>query len=290
LLKSIFQPVGNSSKLLISIFIMLTVFTSSGQVGDHSFSDEGHYLEAFYSETKQVNQFIRRFNGEEDVRGVRFSLNDSMYRNADLRKTYLNMLFDKQNSRMAEMLKNAFVENVTLKENPVFLDFHGGDWFAEVFTKFKRGNHEVYVTLMMKIVKENLGSKWVIDDVRFSPYENLHKTDDESGSRFLHPLSHELDFMNLDKVFALDEHIGDYFKQDFEPCKLSIFLYELRNGLLKFEYVTGVKFHFFQIEGWYFEISEFNRPGLNRGWLISNLIKLEPDQKKQLINYFYNPD
>jgi hypothetical protein len=270
---------------------MLSCSAASAQVGgDNNFSDEDHYLEAFYSETKQVNQFIRRFNGEEDVRGVRFSHNDSMYRNPGLRKTYLNMLFDEQNNRMAGLLKNAFVENVTLSQNPVFLDFHGGEWFAEVFTKFKRGSHEVYVTLMMKLVKENLGSKWVIDDVRFSPYENLHSKDDESGSRFLHPLSHELDFMNLDKVFALDEHIGDYFKQDFEPCKLSIFLYELRNGLLEFEYVTGVKFHFFQIEGWYFEISEFNRPGLNRGWLISNLIKLEPGQKEQLINYFYNPD
>jgi hypothetical protein len=290
LLKFIFKPIGYWFNLLITFYCMLSCSGAFGQVGDYTFEAEDHYLEAFYSETKQVNQFIRRFNGEEDVRGVRFSRNDSMYRNPGLRKTYLNMLFDEQNNRMAGLLKDAFVENVILSENPVFLDFHGGEWFAEVFTKFKRGSHEVYVTLMMKLVKENLGSKWVIDDVRFSPYENLYKADDKSDSRFLHPLSHELDFMNLDKVFALDEHIGDYFKQDFEPCKLSIFLYELRNGLLQFEYVTGVKFHFFQIEDWYFEISEFNRPGLNRGWLISNLIKLEPGQKEQLINYFYYPD
>lgn len=290
MLKFSFQPIGSLSNLLIPVILTLSCVGASGQVGDHSLADEGHYLEVFYSETKQVNQFIRRFNGEEDVRGVRFSLNDSMYRDPGLRKTYLNMLFDEENNRMSGLLKNAFVENVAGSDNPVFLDFHGGAWFAEVFTKFRRGNNQVYVTLMMKLVKENLGSKWVIDEVRFSPYENLYTTDQNSGSRFLHPLSHELDFMNLDKVFALDEHIGDYFKQDFQPCKLSIFLYELRNGLLQFDYVTGVKFHFFQIEGWYFEISEFNRPGLNRGWLISNLIKLEPGQKEQLIHYFYNPD
>ncbi len=285
-----FQQISKISNFLIAFFFLIAGHSSSGQVGDFSFVDDSDYLKAFYSETKQVNQFIRRFNGEEDVRGVRFSVNDSLYRDAGLRETYLRMLFDEQNNGMSQMLKNAFIDNVVRSESPDFLDFHGGDWFAEVFTRFKRGNRDVYLTLIMKLVKENLGSKWVIDDVRFSPYESLHNSDEKSGSRFLHPLSHELDFMNLDKVFALDEHIGDYFKQDFEPCKLSIFLYELRNGTLKFGYVTGVKFHFFQIDGWYFEISEFNRPGLNRGWLISNLIKLEPGQKEQLINYFYNPD
>jgi len=275
--------------MAIICFFTIHIY-SPGQIGEFSFVDDSDYLKAFFAETKQVNQFFRRFNGEEDVRGVRLSAQDSLFRSMELRKMYINMLFDEQNKGISEMLKKAFVNNMTLPEDPQFLDFHGGDWFAEVFTKFRRGNRDVYVTLLMKLVKENLGSKWVIDDVRFSPYENLYRKDEKSTSRFLHPLSHELDFMNLDKVFDQEEHIGDYFRQDFVPCKLSVFLYEIRNGTLKFDYVTGVKFHFFQLENWYFELSEFNRPGLNRGWLISNLLKLEPGQKEQLVNYFYNLD
>jgi len=116
----------------------------------------------------------------------------------------------------------------------------------------------------------------------------LYQKDEKTLSRFLHPLSHELDFMNLDKVFKTKEHTGDYFRQGFEPCKLSVFLYELRNGFIEFEYVAAVKFHFFQIDNWYFEISDFNRSGLNSGWLISNMIKLEAGQKDSLINYLYN--
>ncbi len=65
---------------------------------------------------------------------------------------------------------------------------------------------------------------------------------------FLHPLSHELDFMNLDKVFDSQEYIGDYFFQGFQVDKLSIFLYEIRTNKLRFKQVTNVKFHFFPIE------------------------------------------
>ncbi len=281
------------AKKVAFLFFLVLALPGFSQIGELSVNNKNNYLDdvsSFFAETKQVNQFFRRFNAEESKRGVKYSPRDSMYHNPELRKQYINLLFDKQNDGMSDLLKTAFVNSVTNPENFALLNFHGGEWFGEVFAKFKRGNKEVYVTLLMRLVKENLGSKWVIDEVRYAPYENLYSPDDQTASRFLHPLSHELDFMNLDKVFTNQDHIGDYFKQNFEPCKLSIFLYELQNGYLEFKYITGLKFHFFQIDGWYFEISEFNRPGTNRGWLISNLIKLENGQKDSLRNFIYNID
>ncbi len=68
---------------------------------------------------------------------------------------------------------------------------------------------------------------------------------------------------------------------------LTLFIYELKKGLFKFQTVADVKFHFFQIPGWYFELSEFNRSGFNRGWLISNLLKASDEQKDILRNYLY---
>lgn len=277
-------------KRAVFVFLLFWSFSLSAQIGEFSNLNDEQSLESFYAETKQVNQFFRRFNAEEDVRGVKLSTRDSMYHNPELRRKYLSLLFDRENSDISGRLKDAFIHDVTLEGSPKFLDFHGGDWFGEVVVLFRKGQKDVYITLLMKLVKENLGFKWVIDDVRYNPYEGLYTADEKSGSRFLHPLSHELDFMNLDKVFRTREHIGDYFRQDFKASKLSVFLYELRNGLLTFQYVTNVKFHFFQLNGWYFEISEFNRPGLNRGWLISNLIRLEDGQKESLINYLYNLD
>lgn len=254
---------------------------------DRNLSDDES---AFYAETKQVNQFFRRFNAEEDVRGVRFSSDDAKYRDPELRRRYLEMLFDRNNRNMPDLLKDAFISDVTQINAPAYLDFHGESWFSEVNAWFMRGRERVNVILFMTLVKENLGSKWVINDIYFPPYENLYKHDEQSASRFLHPLSHELDFMNLDRVFGTKEYIGDYFNQGYEVDKLSIFLFELRTNQMKFQQVTGVKFHFFQLDGWYVEISEFNRPGFNTGWLISNLIRLEPGQKERLMNFIYRRD
>ncbi len=263
------------------------------QVVDHQAMDDQQMeddVKSFYAETKQVAQFMRRFNSEEDIKGKKLAYNDLDYHDAEKRKKFIYGLFDKEDPSMAESLKKDFVNDVTAADDPKLLDFLGDDWFGETSVKFDRDKQETFVTLFMELVRENLGSKWVISDVYYSPFEDLYERDDESPSRFLHPLSHELDFMNLDKVFNSGIHTGDYFYQGFEVDKLSIFLHELHNNILKFQYVSGVKFHFFQIDRWYFEITEFNRPGMNRGWLISNLIKLEDGQRESLVYFIYHRD
>ncbi|MNC99778.1 hypothetical protein D3C83_181740 [compost metagenome] len=52
---------------------------------------------------------------------------------------------------------------------------------------------------------------------------------------------------------------------------------------MKFIAVRDVKFHFFQIDGWYFELAQFNRPGYNTGWLISSLVKINNPAEKELL-------
>jgi hypothetical protein len=50
-----------------------------------------------YAQSKQVNQFFRRFNGEEDEKGNRYYPRDKQYRSNKLRKKYLSVLFDEDN-------------------------------------------------------------------------------------------------------------------------------------------------------------------------------------------------
>jgi len=280
-------------RFYISVILIFAAIGLMAQNTDKSLlSDSGSTKDEanFYAETKQVNQFFRRFNGEENIAGVKLLPTDPLWREANHRQKFLTALFDENNQQITASLKKAFILDVISSTNPKFLQFHGENWFCESEAIFQRGGSDVSVTLFMKLVNENLGSKWIIQDVAYNPYEDLYKPDEESGSRFLHPLSHELDFMNLDKVFQSNQHTGDYFYQGFTPDKLSIFLYELKNNRLKFKYVEKVKFHFFQIEGWYFEIKEFNRPGMNRGWLISTLIKLEEGNKESLENFILHKD
>jgi len=57
-------------------------------------------------------------------------------------------------------------------------------------------------------------------------------------------------------------------------------------GQLKFKEINSVKFHFFQVKNWYFELSYFNRNDTNSGWLISNLKFVNDEEKKELIKSF----
>ncbi len=268
---------------VILIFLLLCSFSSHAQSIEHYFGDEA----SLYAETKQVNQFFRRFNGEESVSGIRFSLNDPDYRSTTIRKRYLQMIFDLESQHIDKNQRKEFTEEVVNASQPVFLDFHNGDWFAEVSTQFLYYGEEKKITLFLTLEEENKGYKWVITNVFFKHFHELFSDEDDGKLRFIHPLSHELDFMNLIKVFKETGKVTQYTSNNFKPDYLSVFLYEIKRGNLVFRQVSGVKFHFFQVPGWYFELSEIQRKGPNSGWLISGLIDIGEIEKDVLLKYIY---
>jgi hypothetical protein len=237
-----------------------------------------------YAETKQVNQFFRRFNGEEDEKGERYYPKDKQYRNVKLRKQYLGILFDAANTGIRADLKNEFSK--TVLEKPIVLNFHGGSWFSEVRATFTHLGKDQRVVLFMELEKHMQGSRWVISRVHADFMDPYFQRDTTKVGQFLHPLSHELAFMNLRKAFNNRDSVSQYTVKRFRPDHLSVFLYEMRNGNMKFKSVEEVKFHFFQINDWYFELSEFNRPGYNSGWLISNLVKLNNSNERDLLRKY----
>jgi len=251
----------------------------------------GTYLgdeEILNAQTKQVNQFFRRFNCEESTQGERYYPGDKLYRDPVLREKYLNILFDNENYLLSDEIKETFIDYVLDEDNQRFLEFHGGDWFAEVSTRFRWKGEEMPVILFMKLQEEEIGSKWVLTNVYFSPFEELFFNGGTEDQKFLHPLSHELDFMNLITVFKDAEFVELYTSREYKPDYLTLFIYEIKQKNLEFMNVQKVKFHFFQIDRWYFELEEFNREGANAGWLISRLLKISDNDKKILMNYIYH--
>jgi hypothetical protein len=240
-----------------------------------------------YASTKQVNQFFRRFNGEEDHKGKRYYKNDPDYRSVNLRKNYLAMLFDKENSNISSDLKKKFVTEITDKRNPQFLKFHDAEWFAEANAVFMRGDKEENVILYFKIQQQGQGFAWVLDRVSSDSYKVYFQKNKDAESNFLHPMSHELDFMNLHKSFRNNNGV-DYTSKEFQADHLSIFLYELGSKKLSFKTVQEVKFHFFQCDGWYFQITEYNRSGYNTGWLISDLTEIKTEEIPALKALIYD--
>jgi hypothetical protein len=262
--------------LILSLFL-LTTSSHAQLVTD--MDDESR----LYAESKQVNQFFRRFNGEEDEKGKRYYPGDKPFRSAKLRKKYLGIVFDESNGGISNVLKTQFVKEVLDKPESTILNFHGTGWFSEVHATFTVDGKAQPVTLFMELEKDHLGTKWVINKVHADIFEPYFVRDTTKIGRFLHPMSHELDFMNLRKALANRDSVSQFTVKRFVPDHLSLFLYEIKKGNMKFQSVNEVKFHFFQIEGWYFELSEFNRPGYNTGWLMSGLVKLNNDTEKDLI-------
>lgn len=263
--------------LLIVLLLALASSVPAQIVGD--MDDESK----LYAQTKQVNQFFRRFNGEEDEKGERYYPSDKLYRSPKLRRKYLGILFDGNNTGITNELKTAFAKDVLDKVEPGILDFHNPGWFSEVQTTFTLNGKDVPVTLFMEVEKDHLGHKWVISKVYSQNFATNFGRDTTKVGKFLHPLSHELDFMNLRKAFINSDSVSQFAAKRFVPDHLSVFLYEIKKGNMKFKSVQDVKFHFFQIDGWYFELAQFNRPGYNTGWLISNLVRINGPADKELM-------
>lgn len=267
------------------LFCVVFPLLSFGQGSIGSFSGDET---VFYAQTKQMNQFFLRFNGEEDIVGKRYYPGDAGYHDFKTRKKYLNILFDNSSPLISNDSKFVFIEEVVNRKNPVFLDFHGKNWYAEVTASFLYKRENVNIILYFQLEKQNNGYKWVISNVYFNLFESLftHLNDTTNLKYFIHPMSHELDFMNLNKVFKEPGNLDYYLQQNYTPDMLALFVIEMKNENLKFVSVNNVKFHIFQVPNWYFEVSFFNRNNVNSGWLISNMIRVNETEKKSLIRNY----
>ncbi|MCF6169674.1 MAG: hypothetical protein L3J66_01680 [Bacteroidales bacterium] len=266
-------------------FLFSGLFAQAQNNSYNNFSDDETVL---YRMNKQVGQFVKRFNLEEDQYGKTLPKTDKKYHSNKLRKKMLPGLFDEYNPRTSGELQKFFVDDVTNGKHPVFLDFHDKNWYAELSVTFLAGGDEVNIILYLTLEEENLGSKWIISNVYYSYFPILFPKIDsiEHKNHFLHPQSHELDFMNLHKALEDPAHIEYYASGDYRPDFLTLFFYQMKTGQLIYKEINSVKFHFFQIPNWYFELSWFNRNDNNSGWLISNLKYIDNKTKKELIKSY----
>ena len=276
-------------KIARNIIFLALIFAFVWPVAGQTIGDFKMDETELYAMTKQMGQFMRRFNYEEDQFGYKLNPKDPNYRSNEMRRKSLPILFDQEKYGTQTELQRYFIEDVT-KGDSTYMTFLGGKWYSEVSCTFKYFGQEVKVMLFLAVEKEGLGSKWVLTNVYFSEFNKLFPTGEitEKEKHFLHPMSHELDFMNIYKAFQNPEVIEYYAYKDFQPDYLTLFFYEIKSGRLVFQHVDSVKFHVLQIKDWYFEVSWFNRSGLNSGWLMSNVIYMPEKEKTNLIK-FYQP-
>jgi hypothetical protein len=276
-------------RIIRNIFILALTIAIVWPVAGQTIGDFKMDETELYAMTKQMGQFMRRFNYEEDQFGEKLNPKDPRYRSNEMRRKSLPILFDQQKYGTQTDLQRYFIEDVT-KDDSTYMTFLGGRWYSEVSTTFRYNGKLVNISLILAVEKEGLGSKWVLTNVYFSEFNKLFPNGEmaEREKHFLHPMSHELDFMNIYKAFQNPEVIEYYASKEFQPNYLTLFFYEIKQGKLVFQHVDSVKFHVFQIKDWYFEVSWFNRSGMNSGWLMSNVIYMPEKEKTNLIK-FYQP-
>ncbi len=116
----------------------------------------------FVYEVKEIDEFFERFNDERGsfIRGVykahhvKFNIS---------RQRLIRSLFNYENMLKDSVLIDKFVSEVTKKKKPIYLDYYGDDWYAELTCKFRYNASVIVIPVIVKMeMVQNKGSKWMI--------------------------------------------------------------------------------------------------------------------------------
>ncbi|HLP73631.1 MAG TPA: hypothetical protein VK155_12070 [Bacteroidales bacterium] len=263
------------SKFIFSLLVLFAATSSVLQSQQLAGTDKVNE-EIFTARVKQFGEFADRFNLSTDFRG---NPADSAFIKKMPREKMISSLFDasdernsKQSAHYSEYsaLKQQFIKELTGKN--ILLDKHSGGIIAEARSRVTfNGKPETISIFLNQEVTGKGGVKWVmlsagdfLDDVFLT---------DTTMVRFISPNSNETAFLNLGRALEDKGHLQAYAYSGFRPDNLSVFLYLVSTGAIKFEYAEEVVYHIISIPGWYFKVRDFNRNQLNSGWLISDLKK-----------------
>ena len=235
----------------------------------------------FAWEVKQIDEFIERFDNTDSTLIQTYNLKHKIapLTRSNLIKSLFNFSRTDWNFKELDM----FLKQVDNKTSPVYISFFDDKWFANVSCSVIWDGKPKTVMLKLKVLRQGSSTKWVIfdADAKFlsqghtdrAPQPVVPKAVDENA--FLNPMSHSLNFFNLDMVSIDTKNIANYLAPSSDYSNdFSLFITECISHRLKIVSVKNVTYSFLQIKGWDIEIQQFNRSTKNSGWLIDKLIKL----------------
>jgi hypothetical protein len=243
---------------------------------------------------KQLNQFFNRFNNYENLlTGEQKSDSLLKHQRENLsqfelaRKRVLMTLFNHKDSTTLKRKDIVdFINFVSADSNRVKLSYYDTDWFATVKCRMKLFDKNMMITLVMKnIGNAQSGYRWIIQSLKSDlKFESSAITD---SLKFISPMNHELGFMDLYNVFNDPKFIMHYVGKKMDSNQSGAILFLIQAGLLKYEKIEAVRYHFLQVDGWTFTVEDFNRSEKNSGWLISDLIRNTSEQKEHYKRKIY---
>jgi hypothetical protein len=282
---------AKSYSLKVCIFISLFICQHRlfGQV--YSNNDRANDKHFIY-EVKEIDEFFERFNdapgsflrGIYKARHIKFNID---------RQQLIRSLFNDENTSLHKALIDEFISDVTKKKRPVYLDFYGGDWYAELTCKFRYNSSSIAIPVMMKIeMSPNKGSKWMIVAVGSSTLKSKIDVTEMARSKktkIISPTSHGTNFVSLKRAFEDTENLSSYFENYyFKRSHMLEFYNAILNRQIEFLDVSKIKYHFLVADKWIFTVENFSRESLNSGWLINHMQKVSPSEIKNYRNKLLN--
>lgn len=269
----------NITFLVIALFSLLSSFAQ--QIETHSNREM-----IFAFEVKQIDEFFERFNNSAGSFFAAYLQNHFPGILPD-RLALLKSLFDLKKIPGSAELAEEFCLQVSDTVNPSYLDFYSHEWYAEAICKFTLNGRPIEITLLLKIERTaNGGSKWMIAGVHSRDMVpaviKIGFPEKSTCCKFLNPMSHATNFISLSRALGDKTNLPDYLDSNFlhHPYSAAFTQALLRNQL-QYHYVREIRYHFLQVEGWVFTVSQYRRQSIHSGWLISNLKKATATEKEQ---------
>jgi hypothetical protein len=266
---------------VLKFWIFISFFVCQHSLFSQVYSDYNNRAKEkhFFYEVKQIDEFFERFNDEPGsfIRAV-YKARNVQFRVS--RRRLIRSLFNYENLPGDTVMMKRFVSDVTNKNNPIYLDFYGNDWYAEISCKFRYRSSSIIIPILLKIeVTENKGSKWIIVAVGRSRLKSNIAVSEMMQSKIkttcLSPTSHATNFISLKRAFDDKENLSNYFENAyFKRSNMQVFYNAVLNREIEFLHVNKIKYHFLLADKWIFTVEDFNREALNSGWLINNIQKV----------------
>lgn len=229
-------------------------------------------------QVKQLDQFIARFNSNENPIGIRM---DSRKASEEDRANTIASLFDMDLLEKEAFRKKAlkFIKEVT-GSGISNLSFYDKEYYATIDCQilYKNKREDLTLTMALEGDREN-GIKWVIvgANADFLQVETSKPSND-----IIPPTNHEVDFVHLLEIFNVRKDISNYVSERHNQSQLEALNHMLKNEEIKMLNTTTPRYHFLQIPGWVFTVDFFNRSAKNSGWLISDLYEAK---RSELLQY-----
>ena len=252
--------------------------------------------EGFQFMVKQYDEFIHRFNFETGPQGERIV--DTAYAyirnpNGDIkinRRQALEFLIDHNLFNSVDsLICREFVRQVVTTK-PQTISFWDKGFYASINMDMTVNGKAESGRFTLEVDNKGPieGSKWVICGLEASAI--LPRQTTKNRDKLIPPSNNESQFLGLVSAFEDRKHFETYLPNTFQSDPLSILHQRVtEEGSIKCIGPDGLpEYHLTQIAGWIVIVSRIDREYWNRGWLITNLVKIQEDQKEIYLEHVLN--